>query len=73
MTRAVVFRPQAEREALGVLGWYEGRRAGLGEEFGAEVNVLVIRIAANLCSFRECVARSDAPSSLGSRMRCISG
>jgi plasmid stabilization system protein ParE len=45
VTRAVVFRPQAEREALDVRRWYEGRRAGLGEEFGAEVDALVVRIA----------------------------
>jgi plasmid stabilization system protein ParE len=47
VTRAVVFRPQAEREALEVRRWYEGRRAGLGEEFGAEVDALVIRMADN--------------------------
>lgn len=34
MTRTVVFRPQAEDELLEVQRWYEGRREGLGEEFG---------------------------------------
>jgi len=43
--RAVVFRPQAEDEALDVRRWYEARRAGLGEEFGAEVDAAVARIA----------------------------
>ena len=47
MTRAVVFRPQAEYEALDVRRWYEARRAGLGDEFGAEVDAVVARIAEN--------------------------
>ena len=47
MTRAVVFRPQAEHEALDVRRWYEARRAGLGNEFGAEVDAVVARIAEN--------------------------
>ncbi len=36
MTRDVVFRPQAEDEALEVRRWYEARREGLGNKFGAE-------------------------------------
>jgi plasmid stabilization system protein ParE len=44
VTRAVVFRPQAEDEALDVRRWYEGRRPGLGDEFGAEVDAAVARI-----------------------------
>lgn len=47
MTRAVVFRPQAEQEALDVRRWYEARRAGLGDEFGAEVDAVVGRIGEN--------------------------
>jgi plasmid stabilization system protein ParE len=47
VTRAVVFRPQAEREALDVRRWYEARRAGLGEEFGIEVDAVVARIVEN--------------------------
>lgn len=47
MTRAVVFRPQAEDEALDVRRWYEARRPGLGDEFGAEVDSAVARIAEN--------------------------
>lgn len=45
MTRAVVFRPEAEDEALDVRLWYEARRPGLGDEFGADVDSAVQRIA----------------------------
>ena len=44
MTRTVVFRPQADDEAVEVRGWYEARRPGLGNEFGAEVDAAVARI-----------------------------
>ena len=44
MTRAPLFRPQAEAEVLEDRRWYEARRAGLGEEFGAEVDAAVARI-----------------------------
>jgi plasmid stabilization system protein ParE len=47
VTRAVVFRPEAEDEALEVRRWYEARRAGLGAEFGAEVDKIVARLADN--------------------------
>ena len=52
MTRDVVFRPQAEDEALEVRRWYEARREGLGNEFGAEVDEVVARIAANPLAFQ---------------------
>ena len=42
MTRTVVFRPQADDEAVEVRGWHEARRPGLGNEFGAEVDVLPV-------------------------------
>ena len=51
MTRDVVFRPQAEDEALDVRRWYEARREGLGNEF-AEVNDMVARIAENPLAFQ---------------------
>jgi hypothetical protein len=44
VTHALVFRPQAEAEALEARRWYEARRAGLGDEFGAEVDAAVARI-----------------------------
>lgn len=44
MTLDVVFRPQAELEALEVRRWYDGRREGLGNEFAAEVDEIVVRI-----------------------------
>lgn len=49
--RHVVFRPQAEDEALEVRRWYDGRRAGLGGEFGVEVDRVVERIAENPLAF----------------------
>lgn len=52
MTRDVVFRPQAELEALEVQRWYEARREGLGNEFGLEVDEIVARIAANPLTFQ---------------------
>lgn len=45
MIRTVVFRPQADDEAVEVRRWYEARRAGLGDAFGAEVEAAVGRIA----------------------------
>jgi hypothetical protein len=42
----VVFRPQAEDEALAVRRWYRSRRLGLGQEFGDELNRVIERIAA---------------------------
>lgn len=45
MTPTVVFRPQADAEAVEVRRWYEARRQGLGDEFGAEVDAAVTRIA----------------------------
>ena len=46
MALEVVFRPQAEDEALEVRRWYESRRHGLGREFGDELDRVVERIAA---------------------------
>lgn len=51
MARKVVFRPQAEDDALEVRQWYESRRPGLGKEFGEVVDALVDRIAANPLAF----------------------
>lgn len=45
MALDVVFRPQAEDEALEARRWYESRRLGLGREFGHELNGIVERIA----------------------------
>lgn len=52
MTWRVVFRPQAEDDALEVRTWYESRREGLGREFGAAVDELVARITANPLAFQ---------------------
>ncbi len=51
MTRDVVFRPQAEDELLEVRDWYVGRRPGLGQEFGQELDALVARIAERPLAF----------------------
>lgn len=45
MELAVVFRPQAEDEALEVRQWYESKRFGLGRDSGQELNRTVERIA----------------------------
>ena len=52
MTRRVVFRPQAEDDALDVRQWYEARREGLGAEFGIAVDELVARIAETPLAFQ---------------------
>lgn len=52
MTRAVVFRPEAEAEVLEVQGWYEARREGLGGEFAAELDEAIVRISANPFAFQ---------------------
>ena len=44
MTRTVVFRPEADEEAAEVHRWYEAKRLGLGDEFGAEVDAAIARI-----------------------------
>lgn len=51
MTRQVVFRPQADEEALEVRRWYDVRRAGLGSKFGSAVETVIDRIAANPFAF----------------------
>jgi plasmid stabilization system protein ParE len=47
----VVFRPQAEDEALEVRQWYESKCLGLGREFGEELNRIVERITAGPLQF----------------------
>jgi plasmid stabilization system protein ParE len=47
----VVFRPQAEDEVIEAREWYEARRAGLGREFGQEVDSLIARIVGNPVAF----------------------
>jgi plasmid stabilization system protein ParE len=51
VARAVVFRPQAEGEALDVRQWYESKRIGLGQEFGRALDVLIERVVANPLAF----------------------
>ena len=41
----IVFRPQAEGEALEVRHWYESRSSGLGEQFSEALEALIARIA----------------------------
>ena len=49
--RHLVFRPQAAAEAVDVRRWYKARRAGLGSEFGGEVDRRIERIAAGPLAF----------------------
>ncbi len=62
MALRVVFRPQAEDEALEVRQWYESRRAGLGQEFGGAMDVVVTRIAASPLAFPR--SQRDPPGSV---------
>jgi len=52
VTRRVVFRPQAEDDALEIRQWYEARREGLGAEFGLAVDALIVRVASNPLAFQ---------------------
>jgi plasmid stabilization system protein ParE len=40
----IVFRPQAEGEALEARHWYESRSSGLGEQFTEALEALIARI-----------------------------
>ena len=51
MARRIVFRPQAEHEALEIQRWYEERREGLGREFGLAVDDLLARVEDNPLAF----------------------
>ena len=51
MTRAPIFRPEAEVEALNARGWYESRRSGLGKEFAQELDATLTRIIDNPLAF----------------------
>lgn len=51
MTRRVLFRPQAEAEALEARDWYEARRAGLGREFARDLDRAIDMIADNPAAF----------------------
>ena len=42
----VILRPEAERDLLAARDWYDQQRAGLGDEFAAEVSVVSDRLAA---------------------------
>jgi len=47
----IVFRPQAEGEALEVRHWYESRSSGLGEQFIEALEGLIERIAETPLAF----------------------
>lgn len=51
MTRVPIFRPEAEVEALEARRWYEERRPGLGDEFGAAVDATVTRLVERPLAF----------------------
>ncbi len=46
MSRPLVFEPEVRGEIDEAHAWYEGQRAGLGEEFLAEVQAALDRIQA---------------------------
>ena len=51
MALEVVFRPQAEDEALETRQYYESRRPGLGREFGQALDALIARVVSNPFAF----------------------
>ena len=62
MSLQVVFRPEAEGEALDVRHWYESRSPGLGEQFSEALASVISRITESPLAF---TARRDEPSSGG--------
>ena len=72
MAHEIVFRPQAEAEALEVRQWYESRRPGLGQEFGQALDLLVARIVASPLAFRASTMRLAGPCSRAFLMQSIS-
>ncbi len=52
MPRLIV-RPEAERDLLEAASWYEDERPGLGEQFLAEVDTLLSRVAEHPSQFPE--------------------
>jgi plasmid stabilization system protein ParE len=49
--RPVIFGPAARTELLEAFDWYEAHAPGLGEQFVAEIDAAVARIAANPLQF----------------------
>lgn len=47
----MVFRPEAEAEALEAREWYESRSDGLGRRFAAALDALLDRLLSNPLSF----------------------
>jgi toxin ParE1/3/4 len=63
--KPVIFHAEAEAEVRAAAAYYEGRRAGLGDEFLAEIEAMVQRIRQNPKAFtvydaegtRKCIVR----------------
>ena len=51
MPQTVVFRPEAEDEALEARQWYEARSTGMGRRFATAVDAMIARIVANPLAF----------------------
>jgi plasmid stabilization system protein ParE len=52
VARRIVFRPEAEADAIETRDWYEARRSGLGLEFNAELERTIDRIQERPLSFQ---------------------
>lgn len=53
MSRGVRVRPEAELDLLVSAGWYEGQRAGLGDEFLDEMARLIASLVDNAMLYPE--------------------
>jgi plasmid stabilization system protein ParE len=51
VSRAVVIRPEAETDLAAARDWYEDRMAGLGVEFGREIDSLLSALAERALGF----------------------
>jgi plasmid stabilization system protein ParE len=51
VTRVSIFRPEAAAEVLEARRWYEDRRLGLGDKFGAEIDATVARMVEQPLAF----------------------
>ena len=51
MSYRLIIRPEVERDLSEAFDWYEQRRAGLGEEFLREIDLVLKRIEENPLRF----------------------
>jgi len=67
VTRAPVFRPQADQEVQSARQWYEDQQPGLGIQFANAIDEVLERISSNPLAFPAVQGEHVGPSSADSR------